>query len=66
MQAGRLWNEDGKHILMIALPDFPALDTKRGEKLVELLNQARRESVEVSPRSRVGIQFYRQSYIYPR
>lgn len=57
MQAGRLWSEDGKHILMIALPDFPAVDTKRGEKLVELLNQARRESIEISPRTRVGISF---------
>ena len=57
MQAGRLWNEDGKHILMIALPDFPAVDTKRGEKLVELLNQARRESAEVSASGRVRISF---------
>ena len=57
MQAGRLWSEDGKHILMIALPNFPAVDTRRGEKLVELLNQARRESIEISPGGRVGISF---------
>ncbi|MHB8069946.1 MAG: 1-acyl-sn-glycerol-3-phosphate acyltransferase [Desulfobaccales bacterium] len=57
MIGGRLWNEDGKHILIIALPDFPAVDTKRGEKLVDLLHQARREAVEVSAKSRVEISF---------
>jgi predicted exporter len=57
MQASRLWSEDGKHILMIALPDFPAVDAKRGEKLVKLLNQARQEAVKISASGHVRISF---------
>ena len=37
MKDGRLWSSDSRHILLIAYPNFPAVDTVRGEKLVKFL-----------------------------
>ncbi len=57
MEDGCLWSADSKHILMIASPVFPAVDTRRGEKLAEFLNQARRRALETARGGQVRISF---------
>ena len=54
---GIIWSADSKHILMMAAPDFPAVDTQRGEKLVEFLNLTRSEALEKFPAANVVISF---------
>ncbi len=41
VREGRIWSGDGRHLLMIATPAFPASETARGEALIRFANGAR-------------------------
>ncbi len=41
MKSGRIWSSDGNHLLMIASPVFPAVDTVQGKKMIAFLNSTR-------------------------
>lgn len=54
---GRIWSADLRHLLMIASPGFPSMDTRRGARLVAMLNQAREEALRAAPAGAVRINF---------
>jgi len=41
---GRITSKDGKHILMVAHPNFPAVDTVKGKEMMVFLNTLRKEN----------------------
>ncbi len=41
---GRITSRDGKHILMVAHPNFPAVDTVKGKEMMAFLNSLREET----------------------
>ncbi|MBI9089302.1 MAG: MMPL family transporter [Desulfobacterium sp.] len=41
IREGRITSPDGKHILMVAHPDFPAVDTVKGKEMIGFLNRLR-------------------------
>ena len=57
MKDGRLWSSDSRHILLIAYPNFPAVDTVRGEKLVKFLRNAGKKAQAASSGGKVTISF---------
>ncbi len=54
---GRIRSADGKHVLIIASPKFPAADTVNGEKLVRFLEEARKKVIAAVPGAGVAISF---------
>ncbi|MGB2985531.1 MAG: MMPL family transporter [Phycisphaerae bacterium] len=56
VREGRLFSQDGKHILLIALPQFPSTDSYRAEKLIALVDDAVRtiEAADASGRTRIS------------
>lgn len=57
MVDGRIWSSDQKHVLMIAVPKSPATDSKRGEVLISLLDDARLRALELAPTGMVHISY---------
>jgi 1-acyl-sn-glycerol-3-phosphate acyltransferase len=57
VREGRLWTGDGRHLLMIALPNFPAVDTAQGRKLLEFLEEARTAALDKAPGGGVRLAF---------
>ena len=57
VREGRLWTGDGRHLLIIALPNFPAVDTAKGQKLLEFLHEARTAALKKAPGSGVRLAF---------
>ena len=54
---GRIWSADLRHLLMIASPGFPSMDTRRGARLVAMLNHAREKALQAAPAGTVRINF---------
>ncbi len=56
LRGGRLFSEDGRHVLIMAIPDFPATDTRRGRDLIAFLGDVIRtvERGDASGRVRVS------------
>jgi 1-acyl-sn-glycerol-3-phosphate acyltransferase len=54
---GRIWSKDSKHLLMIAIPSFPATDSKRGEHLIAVVDNIRQEVLKLVPAGMVRISY---------
>jgi len=54
---GRIWSGDLKHVLMIAVPNFPATDSKRGKDLILFLDDARSRASQLAPQETVRISY---------
>ena len=58
VHGGRLFSEDGKHLLVIARPRFPATDSHRAEELIEFLERVIEHLEENESAGRMRIAYF--------
>jgi len=54
---GRIWNKNGNHLLIIATPKTPAMDTHSGKTLIKTIESAKRKALQCSPKGSVRISY---------
>ena len=54
---GRIWSSDSRHLLMIATPRSPAMDTGRGIGVIEEVERARQAALRCVPAGAVRISY---------
>lgn len=54
---GLIWSPDARHVLLIAVPRFPATDTRRSAALLPLVEQFRQEALAQAPAGTVSISY---------
>jgi len=56
IKGSRIYSKDGTHLLMMASPNFSALDTKKSGQMMEFLNEAR-DKITKTYKSKIHIRF---------
>ncbi len=54
VENGRITSSHGRHVLMIAYPDFPAVDTLNGKKMLDILKSAKHKIENAGPGINIG------------
>ena len=58
LEDGRLFSADGRHILLIARPRFPATDTSDAQPLIEFLNKTLASTPEATRAPNVDVAYF--------
>ncbi len=56
IKGSRIYSKDGTHLLMMATPNFSALDTQKSVQMIKLLNEAR-DKITKKYKSKIHIRF---------